>query len=122
MIKELFKTIKEIDGLEENSVCLIIRFTDGSFLIQEHVQDCCESVYIAQVDSSVERHIGAEAYFIEEKSNSGYGKKGYAESYTETFYTLKTSKGYLDWRWVGESNGYYSESVDMAFKGHFKEL
>ena len=109
-IRELNGVIKSITGLESDSPKIVIEFEDGNTITQYHEQDCCESVSIAQVDGVVSRHIGSDAYYLEEKV---VNQEAEYESCTATFYTLKTSKGYLDWRWDGISNGYYSESVDF---------
>jgi hypothetical protein len=122
-IKEVFKKIVSIDGLEEDSGEVIIRFEDGSQMKQFHEQDCCENVWLSQVDGTVSRHIGAELYNIQEKVS--YDDPNDPEDYdscTWTFYTMETSKGRLDWRFQGVSNGYYSETVECQFIGEFVEL
>jgi len=113
--RKLFtRTIASLEGFEPGSVEVIIRFTDGSYIQQEHVQDCCEDVSLYQVDGNIQKHIGATAIDFIKKSTTAEDAE--VEEYgTWTFYTLITSKGYLDWRWLGESNGYYSEDVDSTF-------
>ncbi len=115
------RRIKSIEGLEENSEKVTITFEDGAKIKQHHDQDCCEYVAIEQVDGDITKHIGATILELNEKvlTQDELTKDqlpDYIESLTATFYTMKTSKGYLDWRWYGESNGYYSESVECELK------
>ena len=106
--------IASIIGLEENNEEVQIVFEDGSKIKMYHVQDCCESVYVAQVDGQVERHIGARIKSLKEKISEDQDGM-INDSCTWTFYDLVTSKGILSFRFNGESNGYYSESVDIEY-------
>ena len=53
-----------------------------------------------------------------EVQNSPELKEDYRDSFTWTFYKFATVKGYVTIRWYGESNGYYSESVEFEKVPH----
>lgn len=107
-----YKIISEIDGLEAGSECVIIKTTDGYVFKLHHYQGCCENVRIVDVNGDTDDLIGARIMVAEERVGESEICNG--GSYTWTFYTLRTSKGdSVDFRWLGESNGCYSESVDI---------
>lgn len=91
----------------------LIKFTtkDNEWYIMKHEQDCCENVYIESIVGNIESLIGLPILIAEESSNrdNEIGEDGT----TWTFYKFATAKGYVDIRWIGESNGYYSESVEF---------
>ena len=82
-----------------------------------HAQDCCESVSIEDVCGDLEDLVGEPLLLAEEVSGATEPDVEHSESYTYTFYKFATRKGYVDVRWLGESNGYYSESVDLFVEG-----
>jgi len=81
-----------------------------------HDQDCCESVDINDVVGDLEDLVGEPLLMAEEVSGATEPDVKHSESYTYTFYKFATRRGYVDVRWLGESNGYYSESVDLHWE------
>lgn len=81
-----------------------------------HAQDCCEHVSIEDVCGDLEDLVGEPLLMAEEVSGETPVDFNEAEheSVTWTFYKFATRKGYVDVRWLGESNGYYSESVSLG--------
>jgi hypothetical protein len=81
-----------------------------------HAQDCCESVDINDITGDLEDLCGEPLLIAEEVSGETPVdfEEEYHESVTWTFYKFATRKGYVDVRWLGESNGYYSESVSLG--------
>ena len=110
------KTIKEITGATKGSEEVIFSCDDGSRYRMDHDQDCCEDVSVEDIAGNIQDLIGSPILQAEESTSDETPegvKPEYQDSFTWTFYKLATVKGYVTIRWYGESNGYYSESVDF---------
>ena len=88
-----------------------------------HEDDCCESVYVDDITGDLDDLVGKPLDIVEvarheDTMPQGMDLKKPEDSFTWTFYKFATIKGWVDVRWLGESNGYYSEEVD--FKGERK--
>lgn len=106
------KVLVEINAGDDN-ISLVT--SEGKSYDMYHDQDCCEHVRVESIVGDLKDLLGHPLLVAEEVSNEenpDYTKEIY-DSYTWTFYKLATIKGYVDIRWLGESNGYYSESVSL---------
>jgi len=112
------KTLVSIEGeIGDGQMSFITK--DGKKYAFFHEQDCCESVGIQDIVGNPADLLGEPLLEAEEVTSgedpADYGPKEYRdESFTWTFYKFGTRKGHITVRWLGESNGYYSESVTFA--------
>ena len=125
--KMLNKRMVKVENLDDNE----IKFTDEDGVIYRlyHSQDCCECVYIESVIGDLNDLLGVPLWVAEEVAfdgqevPEGVTKKERDEeneyedeSFTWTFYKFATVKGYVDIRFYGSSNGYYSESAELEIE------
>lgn len=129
MSKDL-KTFEELLGKRLERVellgdkeAIIFELKDGygSYKLY-HSQDCCESVWIEDIDGDL-NDLLHEPLLMAEEISGGSGTEPitgfealneHEESWTWTFYKLATIKGGVTIRFYGCSNGYYSEAVDFC--------
>ena len=113
-------TITSIDGLEDDSTEVIFTTSEGRRFEMSHSQDCCERVSIEDVCGDINDLLNSPILLAEEETSDydpvDINKEYHDDLYCWTFYKLSTFKGDVTIRWYGESNGYYSVSVN------FKEI
>lgn len=81
-----------------------------------HNQDCCESVSIYDIKGDLASLIGSPltvATKTESKEWPGDVPDDSAESFTWTTIQLETEHAKVRIRWLGESNGFCGEGVDL---------
>ena len=109
------KIITKIDKIDDDE--LIFHCQTGEVYKMYHEQQCCELVTIEDITGDLEDLIGSPVLVAEELSNDDYvpddSQFDGGESCTWTFYKIATIKGYVDIRWFGTSNGYYSEYANF---------
>jgi hypothetical protein len=126
MVETVVDPVKSFEDLQGRTLSKVLKLddyelrfhlTEDHYVRMYHMQDCCESVYIEDIVGDLDDLVGTPLLLVEEVSNYDGESKEYSESETWTYYRFRTIKGSVDIRWYGESNGYYSESVDIEIVG-----
>ena len=110
------KTFVKVEGSVGSGEMLFVT-AEGERFLFAHLQDCCETVDINDIVGDLQDLVGSPMLVAEEVKGATEPDEEHYESYSYTFYKFATLKGYVDVRWLGESNGYYSESVDLFVEG-----
>ena len=94
---------------------LALTTQDGYLVELYHEQDCCESVDIEDIAGDLDDLVGAQLVLCEESTSwkTDPAPEHPDNSWTWSFYKFATNKGHVTVRWLGESNGYYSETVNV---------
>lgn len=110
------KTITKIEGAAADSDHIGIWTVAGRYEMY-HNQSCCEDVIINDICGDIGDIIGSPILLAEEVSSGDWpddaGLGPDRDSFTWTFYKISTIKGSVTIRWLGQSNGYYSEDVSF---------
>lgn len=113
------KTLTSIKGKEGDDE-LLMEDNEGKKYRLYHDRDCCETVEINDITGDLNDLLHHPILLANEESNqdeSLFEKADeYRDSFTWTFYRIGTIKGSAVIRWLGESNGYYSESVSFEVR------
>lgn len=113
----LGKTVRRIE-LTSDSIEFHLSDNQG-LVVLEHEQECCEDVFIEDIVGDLTDLLNTPITRAEMASSQEDGDAACPYySTTWTFYKLATIEGYVDIRWFGGSNGYYSEEVSVI---HYPE-
>lgn len=113
-------TLKEVTVNRQDDVITYTSECGQQFRMLHH-NDCCETVYIEDVEGDINDLIGSPILVAETVQDAMQQamnliiplpeKNGECEQWT--FYRLATAKGWVIIRWYGDSNGYYSTDVSF---------
>jgi hypothetical protein len=115
------KFIDVIDNADKDDK-IVITTECGRKFVFTHYQDCCESVHIYDSKGDLHTLVGKKLESVEMSTLENEDPedlvmsdedKNWRDSFTWTNIIFRTDEDTIISRWIGESNGYYSESVDF---------
>lgn len=107
------QTIRKIIALNGDFLKIV---TDKYKYYLYHHQDCCEYVRLVDVIGDVDNILNEEIIFAEEDGGANdpdWYSDNYNDSHTWTKFVLGTKNANVEFWFLGESNGYYSESISI---------
>ena len=107
LLGKTFSSVKE----EKDKGRLVFSCENGETYLMQHDQECCETVELYDICGELSDLAGSPILQAEEETESGGCDEYYSRTWT--FYKFSTIKGFVTLRWIGESNGYYSQSVEL---------
>jgi len=94
---------------------IMLTTESGRKILIYHSQDCCESVSIEGIEGDFKDLVGKVIIDVSEETDSSDSPPdGYCESFTRTTHVFRVNDATVISKWIGTSNGYYSESVHLA--------
>jgi hypothetical protein len=109
------ETISQVIGLTIGSREVNFLCKSGKLFRMHHYQECCENVELVDVVGEAEDIVNNKVVNLAEQvSNDKASFENVdADSYTWTFYNIQAGGCMVTLRWLGTSNGFYSERVQF---------
>lgn len=106
-----------INEVEHQKLGLVFKTVDNVFYKLEHVSECYESVTIEDINGDLSDLVGSPILVSEvvtkDATKEYMNSKEEIFSATWSFYKFATIKGHVVVRFIGVSNGCYSELVNF---------
>ena len=112
------ETLTKVIGLEKGSEKVFFHCESGKVFKMYHSIECCESVYLEDIAGDIDDLVNGKSINLsEEVSNIDFPKPSFLKAnddYTWTFYRIQAGGCVVTLRWLGHSNGYYSERASFC--------
>ena len=115
-------TVLAVEGCTVGSDSVTIRTDKGDLRLyfdNDYYGPCSVDVCLEDVNGDPSDIVGAVVSVAEERTNVEGERGDYRTGWT--FYTIRTTKGDLDLRWLGKDNGYYGVSAHTDWREKVEE-